>query len=289
MPSAAGLYYSYSDSGYKEQPPVILIHDVGQDYLSWPLAVRRLAGQRVYAVDLPGHGKSGGFGLQSISSYADLMVEFLASLGQYQAVFIGHGMGGAIALEMAIQHPVHTAGLGLISTGAYVGVNPQMLESFSNPLTLENALYSYQQKAFCQSTPPAVVDQCLKSMRNTRSSVLAADWAAVSQFDQRERVHQITAPAWVIVGAKDKLTPVNYAHFLAGSIPAARLQIIAEAGHMVMLEQPNAVVHGLQQFFSALSAVRRVNALPAGLVDSRPQPFSPSLSTTARTGKNHES
>lgn len=286
MPSAAGLYHSLSDSGYKEQPPVVLIHDVGQDYLSWPVVVRKLAGQRVYALDLPGHGKSAGFGLQSVSGYAELMVEFLASLGQYQAIFIGHGLGGAIAIEVAIQYPAHTAGLGLIGTGAYVGVNPQMLESFSNPVTLGDALYSYRQKAFSPTTPAAVVDQCLKTMKNTRHSVLAADWLAISQFDQRERVNQITAPTWIIAGAEDKLTPVNYAHFLAGSIPAAHLQIIPEASHMVMLEQPHAVARGLQQFFAALSAVRRVNALPAGLVESHPQSFPFGISNSSRTDKN---
>ncbi len=50
------------------------------------------------------------------------------------------------------------------------------------------------------------------------------------------------------------MLPIAYAHFLAGRLPAARLQMIAGAGHMALLEQPAQVAHGLQQFLSALAS-----------------------------------
>jgi pimeloyl-ACP methyl ester carboxylesterase len=256
MPTASGIYYAEYDEGHKDQPPIILIHGAGSSHLIWPSEIRRLPGQRVLAVDLPGHGRSAGVGLQSISRMADQLVEFLAALDLYQAVFVGHSMGGAIALELAIQHPTQVAGLGLISTGAYLGVNADFLENLANPLTAPSALVTFRQRAFGTQVAPALVERCMQTMKDTRSSVLYGDWRACAEFDMRESIARAEAPAWVIVGGEDQLTPVAYAHFLAGRLPAARLQIIPGAGHMAFLEHPARIAQGLQQFLAALAAAR---------------------------------
>ncbi len=256
MPTAAGIYYAQFDEGRKDEPPVILIHGAGSSNLIWPAELRRLAGQRVLAVDLPGHGRSGGVGQQTITAYADQMFEFLAALGLFQAVFVGHSMGGAVALEVAIRHPAHVAGLGLISTGAYLGVDPSFLENLSNPVTVPNALHAFRTRAFGPLTPLPMVERCMQVMKETRASVLYGDWRACAAFDQRESIGHIESPAWVIAGSEDRLTPIAYAHFLAGRMSAARLQVIPGAGHMALLEQPGQVAHGLIQFLSALSAAR---------------------------------
>lgn len=260
MPTAAGIYYAQYDEGHKDQPPVILIHGAGSSHLVWPSEIRRLAGQRVLAVDLPGHGKSAGVGLQSISSVANQIVEFLAALGLYQAVFVGHSMGGAVALDLAIRHPEQVAGLGLISTGAYLGVDPSFLENLSNPLTAPTALAVFRQRAFGPRVNPALVERCMQTISDTRTSVLYGDWCACAEFDQRESISRAEAPAWVIVGSEDQLTPVAYAHFLAERLPAARLQIIPGAGHMALLEHPARIAQGLQQFLAALAAARSAAA-----------------------------
>ena len=256
MPTAAGIYYAQFDEGRKDEPPVILIHGAGSNHLVWPADLRRLAGQRVLAVDLPGHGRSGGVAQQAITAYSDQMVDFLAALGLFQAVFVGHSMGGAVAIDLAVRHPAHVAGLGLISTGAYLGVDPAFLENLANPLTVPNALHTFRTRAFSQATSPALIDRYMQVMKETRTSVLYGDWHACAAFDQRESVVHIESPAWIIAGSEDRLLPVAYAHFLAGRLPAARLQILPGAGHMALLEQPGQVSHGLVQFLSALSAAR---------------------------------
>ena len=260
MPTAAGIYFALFDGGQKEQPPVILLHGAGSNHLVWPAALRRLGGQRVFAVDLPGHGRTPGFGLQSISAYADQMVEFLAALGLYQAVFVGHSMGGAIAVDLAVRHPAHVSGLGLIATGAYLGIPADMQEAFSSSFSLSNAFHLFQQRAFGSSASPALIERCMSGLKESRPSVLAADWQACAAFDQRLSVGQINAPAWVIVGSEDRLTPPAFAHFMAGQLPAARLQVIPNAGHMVILEQPERVAHGLQQFLAAMTSARFASA-----------------------------
>lgn len=256
MPTASGIYYAQFDGGRKDEPPVILIHGAGSSHLAWPAEIRRLAGQRVLALDLPGHGRSLGVAQQSIHAYTEQIMDFLAALGLYQAVFVGHSMGGTIALDIAIHHPDQVAGLGLIDTGAYLGIEPGFLENLSNPLTIPIGLSHFSSRAFGPQASPALVDQCMAVMKETRASVLHGDFRACAAIDLREQVTNITAPAWVIVGSEDRLTPLSYAHFLAGRIPAARLQIISGAGHMAFLEQPGKVAQGLQQFLSAISAAR---------------------------------
>jgi pimeloyl-ACP methyl ester carboxylesterase len=256
MPTQAGIYYAQFDEGRKDDPPVIFMHGAGSSHLTWPAALRRMADQRVLAVDLPGHGKSAGVALQSVAAYTNQMMEFLTALGLYQAVFVGHSMGGAIALDLAIQHPSHVAGLGLIGTGAYLGIDQGMLDDLANPITAPTGLQFFASHAFGPGSSPALAERCLKTMKETRPSVLYGDFRACAGFDQREAVNRIEAPTWIIAGAEDRLTPLAYAHFLAERIPAARLQVLSGAGHMVYLERPAQVAQGLQQFLIALRAAR---------------------------------
>lgn len=70
MPTAGGLHYFLHEGGSKMRPPLVLIHGMGGDYLSWPPEMRRLPDYRIITLDLPGHGKSEGPGHQSVQDYA---------------------------------------------------------------------------------------------------------------------------------------------------------------------------------------------------------------------------
>lgn len=260
MPIATGIYYSHFDDGRKDIPPVVLIHGAASNHTIWPTEIRRMAGQRVIAVDLPGHGRSTGTAQQSIRAYAEQMVDFFAAIGLYEAVFVGHDMGGAVALELAVNHSSHVTGLGLISTGASINVDPLFLENLANPLTRPTAIATLRQRAFGSSMPAALVDRTMQCFEETRPSVMFGDWRACADFDVREAIAAVQAPAWIIVGDQDPLTPVASAHFLAGKMAAARLQIIPGGGHMVLLEHPARIKQGLQQFLTALIAARTTAA-----------------------------
>ena len=65
MPTAGKLFYFASKQGAAAKPAVVLIHGAGGDHLHWPYNLRRLNNHRVFAPDLPGHGKSSGLGKQS--------------------------------------------------------------------------------------------------------------------------------------------------------------------------------------------------------------------------------
>ena len=105
MPFASGLYCSIYDGGTLSQPPVILLHGAGSNRLCWPSVIRRLPGQKMIALDLPGHGRSEGVALQSVTEYADAVLDFMREMGIYKASIIGHSMGSAIALHLARAPP----------------------------------------------------------------------------------------------------------------------------------------------------------------------------------------
>lgn len=250
MPVAASLYYyAYLQEG-QMQTPVVLIHGAGGTHLQWSPQLRRLPGYRVFALDLPGHGKSGGRGLQSIQGYADAVVEWLQALGLWRAVFVGHSMGGAIALTLALDHPQHVSRLALVSTGARLRVHAAILDNAASESTYLNAVQTIIEWAFSSQAPPRMVELAAKRMAETRASVLYGDFLACNDFDVSERLAEIHHSTLVVCGVEDRMAPLRYSQFLAEHIPNAHLEIIPNAGHMVILEQPQAVANALLTFLS---------------------------------------
>ena len=95
--------------------------------MHWPGELRRLPDHEVYALDLPGHGRSGGPGRTDIGAYAEVVREFADALKLPAFVLGGHSMGGAIALEFALRYGSRLAGLILVGTGARLRVAPEIL------------------------------------------------------------------------------------------------------------------------------------------------------------------
>ena len=118
MPTAAGLYYFAHEANDHSRLPVILIHGAGGNHLSWPPQLRRLPDQRIFAPDLPAHGKSEGIGRHTIEDYVQDVLEFMSELKIYSAILVGHSMGSAVALSAAIHFPKRVTALGLIGSGA---------------------------------------------------------------------------------------------------------------------------------------------------------------------------
>lgn len=252
MPLAAGLYYSRFDGGMGSKKPVVLIHGAGSSHLCWPAGLRRLSGRTVLALDLPGHGRSDGIALQSVEALCAAIVTFLAELQMYQAIFVGHSLGGAVALQLALDYPQHTAGLGVFSSGASYNVSPDFLHYLSSASSRDAALQFLQKNSFALAASPALVRRSMSALSSIRSSVLYADWTACAQFDLRKRIAEIHAPTYIACGLEDQLTPPALSRFLAVELPAARLALLPGAGHMVILEQPELLTKGLAEFLSEL-------------------------------------
>ena len=254
MPVSGNIYYALHCERDAETPPLVLIHGAGGTHLYWPPEIRRLSGYCVYALDLPGHGKSSAIdGQQSVGEYAHYLVQWLESLHLRRAVLVGHSMGSAIALALAIHHPEYVVGLGLIGSGARLRVHPDLLGYTADQTTYYKAIDLLVSYSFCPDAPQQLVEQASKRLVETRQSVLYGDLVACDHFDVMEQLAAVQQPTLVMCGADDRMTPLRYSQFLASSIPAARLNVIPGAGHMVILEEPRLVADGLLAFLQDIT------------------------------------
>ena len=230
----------------------ILIHGAGGSCLHWPPNIRRLAKEGVLAVDLPGHGKSAGGAKDSISEYASFIVKFMDRMGIDQAVFGGHSMGSAITQWICLENPERVRGLIMVGAGAKLRVHPQLMEDCSSEATFPRAVAQIMEWSFSQQSEPNLVRLAGERLYQVSPDVLLADFHACNNFDLRNEVKNITQPTLIICGEDDRMTPVRFSEFLAKEIKGSRLEIIPQAGHMVMLEQADLVSGFIPEFLDSI-------------------------------------
>jgi len=241
------LYFAQAGQG---QPALLFVHGAGGDHTIWGEQLRELAKDfSVIALDLNGHGRSPAREGDGLQTYVEDVLAVLNAFAQ-PTVLVGHSMGGAIALSVALQPPKNLVGLGLVGTGARLKVHPQILELCQTDF--EKAVELVISWAFAEQTDPALKDKAREQMRRNGQAALYRDFLSCSTFDEMHRLSEISVPTIVICGREDKLTPVKYSEYLQQNIPNAQLQIIERAGHMVMVEQPEAVTRVLKEFCARL-------------------------------------
>jgi len=248
MPIAAGIHYFLHEGGKPTKPPLVLIHGAGGDCLSWPPEIRRLANARVFTLDLPGHGKSGGPGCQSVSDYVDSVINFLNTVCLSKAVLVGHGLGGAIALTLSIDHPDRVAGIGLISSGSRLPIASSVLENAANPTTFNLAIQSLQELMRVSPESNRLKDDVFRHLSDIRQTLLLGDLRACVKYNLATNLSAVKTPTLVVCGTDDQLTPPRFSESLAEKISGAALQTVDGAGHFLMLEQPRRVA-GLLSIF----------------------------------------
>ena len=252
MPSALKINYFAHEAEQLNYPPVILIHGAGGNHLSWPPQIRRLPEKRVFAIDLPGHGKSEGAGRHSIDEYVEDLISFIESLDIHKALLVGVSMGGAIALAFALKYPNKVQGLALLGTGAKMRVAPEILEALGNSNMFEAIVNEISKNCFSENAPQNFIQLSAQAMLQMNPPALLGDFMACDQFDITAQLKKIKTPVLIICGSEDKMTPLKYSVSLKDKIVNSRLEIVNGAGHMVMTEQPDIVAGLLAQFIDAL-------------------------------------
>jgi len=238
------IFYAYHASADLRAPHLILVHGAGGNHQLWGYAVRRLESATIYALDLPGHGRSSGTGRRSIADYASFVVGFMDALRLEQAIVAGHSMGGATAMQMALEHPQRVSGLVLVGTGARLRVLPAILDgTLSN---FEDTIKLVCEYAYSPYASSQLVRQGQRQMLKVAPQTVHDDFAACDAFDIMDRLGEIRCPTLIICGTEDTLTPPKYSTFLAERITEAELKWVEGAGHMVMIEKPNLVAAAIK-------------------------------------------
>ena len=254
MPEAAGISYRTSLGGGSDSgpPPIIFIHGAGGSSLHWPPHLRRLSGVDIYAIDLPGHGNSPGSSADNISDKVRAVIAWKEALELGACVFAGHSMGGAIAQILALDHSEHVAALILVGTGGRLRVHPDILALSSSENGFREAVGTILNWSYSDTADRGLVELAGERMAQVPAYVIHADYLACDRFDVLTRLGEISCPTLVICGSKDQLTPPKYSQYLVDHIPNASLVTIDNAGHMVMLEQPEAITSPILDFIHSL-------------------------------------
>jgi len=238
-------------------PIVIFVHGAGQDRTAWALQTRYFAyhGYAVMAVDLPGHGKSEGPLLETLPAMGDWLADLVTATGAETASFVGHSMGSLVTLECAARRPEVMRSLTLIGTAERMPVHPELLAAAR---TSDRAAYEaitfwgFSRAAQIGRDPSPgmwMVGSAIQLMASEPSDALYTDLKACAEYDgAAESAARVTCPVRLILADQDNMTPLKRGKALADAFHEAETIIVPNCGHMLMAEQPDAVLDALIGF-----------------------------------------
>lgn len=204
------------------------------------------------AIDLMGHGKSEisiSPSQISIKLYSDFVNSFLEALNIEKVTLIGQSMGGAVCIQFCLDSPQKVECLGLINTGAKLGVNPQLLSMLREDFkALRMGLETILGEEHAETDQTRRTQEVMKEMSKTDPAVGLADFEACNKFDSRERLSRIRKPTLIVGGSEDVLTPPWYQHYLHEKLENSTLRIMEGVGHYSMFENPEGFNAILSEF-----------------------------------------
>lgn len=224
-------------------PATVLIHGAGGDHSVWDGVVGGL--DSALALDLPGHGRSDGPALQSITALADWLDESLAVLTAGRVAVAGHSMGALAALELAARHPGRVRALALLGAAGAMPVHDDLLRAARDDLPAAAALIA--KWGFPRDgVDPTVVERTRRMLQASSPGTLHAGLSACAVYGGGPAAAaRVRAPTLVVIGSQDRMSPPEAGMALAGSIAGAASAVLAGAGHMMMADQPGAVLEAL--------------------------------------------
>ncbi len=232
---------------------VILIHGLGGSIDDWKNVIPVLAKNfHVLAFDLPGFGKSDkGSQDYSPTHYAQLarfLVDHYFVNKPYHIV--GHSMGGAIALRFAALRPLRFQRLVLIDVAGIL--HPQVISKFQAGSLLERGSGIQETRSFAERISGRVLEQVdrlpispMQIANNAlgREYLLQGGPAKIAALelageDFSKAIATVPEPTLILWGDHDLTVPIRTGHVLAARMPHARLEIIHDAAHEPMQDQP---------------------------------------------------
>jgi len=240
-------------------PTVVFVHGAANDHSVWLLQSRYFAyhGSNVLAVDLPGHGRSGGEALRSVEAIADWLVAVLDAAGVPQAALVGHSLGSLAVLAAAARHCGRVTKIALLGPAVPMAVSDVLLDAAkANDHVAYELINGWSHSAGKQlggNPVPGMwmIGHAMRLMERTRPGVLHTDLAACHAYaGGLDAAADVRCPALLIVGARDLMAPPKGAQALIGALADARVVTLPDCGHALMAEQPDAVLDALAAFLS---------------------------------------
>jgi len=239
-----GIRVRYARRGPESGVPVLFLHGFGGDLGNWLFNLDALAEVApVIALDLPGHGQSDAkLPGATLADLARFVAAFLDRLDVERVHAVGHSMGGAIATQLALEHPARVASLALVnSVGLGAEINSGYIDGFVGAGS-RRELKPVVEQLFADPSLVSrqLLDDLLKYKRLDGVTELLGALAKGLFADGRQadtpglRLEGGKLPVLVVWGADDRVIPAVHA---ANAPAGATVEVLAGAGHMSMMEK----------------------------------------------------
>jgi pimeloyl-ACP methyl ester carboxylesterase len=262
---------------------LVLLHGNFATWRWWrPFLARLPEGVRAFAPTMRGCvgtvATSGGYELPQLAK--DLEA-FASSAGLTRFHLVGHSLGGAIALQYALDQPRRLTGLDLVSPApgdalesmlAQNTAGGRMLRALHPERVLDRAALltmlrlgrdlgtnrRYLRRMLRGLMPGADeaavdLDRLVSDAAEMDPQAIVSLYRALARWDVRDRRGSLRVRTRILAGARDALVPLTALEELARAIPGAVLEVKPEGGHSPMLEAPDAFASWLSAGLEATS------------------------------------
>lgn len=245
---------------------LVLLHGWGLNAEVWRCVSEELASQfTLHLVDLPGYGRSRGFGAMSL----DEMAQQVLDAAPQNAVWLGWSLGGLVASKIALDNPGRVSALVTVASSPYFsaqdawpGIKPEVLAGFQQQLsddfqrTVERFLALQTMGTETARQDARTLKQTVLSLPMPDVEVLNGGLEILKTIDLREPLASLALPHLRMYGYLDGLVPRKVVPLLDNLWPESQSMVVAKAAHAPFISHPG-------EFCSALSAfIRAVPTTP---------------------------
>jgi 3-oxoadipate enol-lactonase len=257
------LDIGYDDVGTGSEVPLLLVHAFPLNRTMWAPQVSALVERcRCVAPDLRGFGASSVTPSYSMEQYADDLAHLLDALHIEKVVFCGISMGGYIGFAFWRRHKQRVRAFVLADTRASADADETLvrrrqliqLARTDGAIAVANLQIPSMIGKTSREKQPDIYDAVHRMMAQAPvDGIVGATEAMMVRPDSTGMLATIDVPTLILVGEEDAITPVKEARAMQERIPASRIEVIAQAGHLSSVERPAAFNHLLTEFLGALT------------------------------------
>lgn len=265
---ATGIRMHYAEQGPANGTPIILLHGYSDSWFSYSLVLSALSrDNRVYALDLRGHGKTdrptSGYRMREMA--ADV-VAFMDAKSIVRATIVGHSMGGFIAQQVAMAAPKRVSQLVLIGTATtprnFNGIEEleKVVSSLTDPVP-EQFAREFQLSTIRGSVSKEFVDRAVSESLKLPTYVWRGVMDGLLDYERAVALGRSGIPTLVLHGAEDPYIPSAEADSLAAMTSARQIKKYPDTSHAIHWERPAEVARDILAF---LERSRRTPAATKG-------------------------
>lgn len=242
---------------YGRGRPVILLHGWLGSWGLWQETMAYLGRfYRTYALDFWGFGESGKKrDSYAVQDFVTLVDQFMEQLGIEGAPLVGHSMGGTVSLSVAIQYPQRVRKAVIVGSPITGSSLSLLLKLFGQRLIASLVYHnlwalklSFRMLAPFYTRDPRWPDMMSRDLSDTTLESFLLSIASLRKTDLRPEITQIQVPVMGMYGAKDNVVHPDQWIPLKKGIPNSRVERFQNAGHFIMLDEPQKFTKILHDF-----------------------------------------